>query len=60
MRDDIMPRLLFLRVARAEHKGRHFILFRVSTRGKEKYVDVLRLLRDSMDFIRHLSAEEDG
>ena len=60
MRDDIMPGLLFLHVARAGRKGRHFILFRVSTRGKEKYVDVLRLLHDSMDFIRHLPTEEDG
>ena len=58
VRDDIMPGLLFLHVARAGRKGRHFILFRVGTRGKEKCVDVLRLLHDSMDFIRHLPPEE--
>ena len=59
MRNDIMPGLLFLHIARAGRKGRHFIVFRVGTRGKEKYVDVLRLLHDSMDFTRHLPPEED-
>ena len=58
-RDDIMPGLLFLHVARAGRKGRHFILFCVHTRGKEKHIDVLRLLHDSMDFIRHLPTEDD-
>jgi toxin ParE1/3/4 len=59
-RDDIMPGLLFLHVARAGRRGRHFVLFRVRERGKEKYVDVLRLLHDSMDFVRHLPPEEDA
>lgn len=59
MRDDIMPGLMFLHVARAGRKGRHFIVFRVGTRGKQKCVDVLRLLHDSMDFTRHLPPEED-
>ena len=56
-RDDIMPALLLLHVARSGRRGRHFILFRIGTNDTEKYVDVLRLLHDAMDFVRHLPTE---
>ncbi|HET8554466.1 MAG TPA: type II toxin-antitoxin system RelE/ParE family toxin [Rhodanobacteraceae bacterium] len=41
-----------LHVARGRRKGRHIIVFRVeATSGR---VDVLRVLHDSMDLIRHI------
>lgn len=50
-RDDIVPGILSLHVARDGRKGRHFILFRIA---EPHTIDVLRLLHDSMDFAAHL------
>ena len=54
-RDDIQPGIWTLHVARQGRAGRHFVVFRVA--GSD--IDVLRLLHDSMDLPRHLSAAND-
>ena len=48
---DFAPGVHTLHVAR---KGRHFIVFRAHSTQREKVIDVLRLLHDSMDLARHL------
>ncbi len=49
-RDEIDNGIMILHVARAGRKGRHFVVFRV---GGEGTIDVLRLLHESMDLVRH-------
>jgi toxin ParE1/3/4 len=51
-RDDISKGIHALHVAREGHKGRHFLLFRVSK--DRPTIEVLRLLHDAMDLPRHL------
>ena len=48
-RDDIGPGIRTLHVARQGRSGRHFVVFR---EAKDQYIDVLRLLHDSMDLAR--------
>ena len=50
-RDDIAKGIRTLHVARQGRKGRHFVVFRA---GEGKFIDVLRLLHDSMDLARHV------
>ncbi len=50
-RDEIGNGILTLHVARQGRKGRHFVVFRV---GGASTIDVLRLLHDSMDLVRHV------
>jgi toxin ParE1/3/4 len=50
-RDDILPDIKLLHVARFVNRGRHFIVFRAQD---NRHIDVLRILHDSMDFARHL------
>jgi len=50
-RDEIGDGILTLHVARQGRKGRHFVVFRVSG---VRTIDVLRLLHDSMDLVRHV------
>ena len=50
-RDDIGPGIRTLHVARQGRSGRHFVVFR---EAKDQYIDVLRLLHDSMDLARHI------
>ena len=56
-RDEILKGLCSLHVARNGRKGRHFIMFRVSTKSGE-HIEVLRLLHDSMDLPRHFPAAD--
>jgi toxin ParE1/3/4 len=56
LRDEIEPGIKTLHVARSGRKGRHLVVFRV---GSKQTIDVLRLLHDSMDLPRHLSAAND-
>ena len=56
LRDEIEPGIRTLHVARSGRKGRHLVVFRM---GGEQIIDVLRLLHDSMDLPRHLSAAND-
>jgi toxin ParE1/3/4 len=53
-RDDIGKGLRELHVARSGRKGRHLILFRISRRETDKFIEVLRILHDAMDLKRHI------
>jgi len=55
-RDDIGPGIRTLHVARRGRSGRHFVVFR---EAKDQYIDVLRLLHDSMDLARHVPPATD-
>ena len=50
-RDDIQPDVFVLHVARHGRRGRHILIFRQS---EACFVDVLRVLHDSMDMARHI------
>lgn len=50
-RDDILPGLRTLHIARKGRRGRHFILFRASP---DYAMDLLRILHDQMDLPRHI------
>lgn len=50
-REDILPGIHALHVARQGRRGRHFIVFRTR---EDRYIDVLRILHDSMDLARHV------
>jgi toxin ParE1/3/4 len=52
-RDDILAGVHVLHVARQGRRGRHFIVFRA---GMGRYIDVLRILHESMDFGRHIES----
>ncbi len=54
-RDDILPGLLALHVARHGRRGRHFVLFRAAASGKP-ILEILRILHDQMDLSRHFMA----
>ncbi|QCP50499.1 type II toxin-antitoxin system RelE/ParE family toxin [Trinickia violacea] len=58
-RDNIVPGLLSLHVARKRRKGRHFIMFRV-TEHDTRVIDVLRILHDAMDLPRHVPPAADA
>ena len=50
-RDDILPGIRLLHVARQGRRGRHFVAFRCAEPG---CIDILRILHDSMDMARHV------
>lgn len=50
-REDIRPGIRVLHVTRQGRRGRHVILFRIP---EDHYIDVLRVLHDSMDLVRHV------
>jgi toxin ParE1/3/4 len=51
-RSELGDGIMTIHVSRQGRKGRHFVVFRV---GGETTIDVLRLLHDSMDLVRHVS-----
>ena len=55
-REDIGPGIHTLHVARKGRKGRHFVVFRVGAPCSANFIDVLRLLHDSMDLPHQLTA----
>jgi toxin ParE1/3/4 len=55
-RDELAPGVRVLHVARYGRKGRHFVVFRGA---EEQVVEVLRLLHDSMELTRYMSASND-
>ena len=59
-RNEIAQGLMTLHVARAGRKGRHFVLYRVSPQKEQPAIDVLRLLHDSMDLVRHVETGNEG
>ena len=58
-RDSIARGLMALHVARGGRKGRHFVLYRVSETTEAPTIEVLRLLHDSMDLVRHVGSATD-
>ena len=50
-RDEIMPGVRSLHVARHGHRGRHVLLYRVA---EGSVIEIGRILHDGMDFRRHL------
>lgn len=58
-RSDIGSGLYSLHVARKHRKGRHFIVFHIGRDKDSEVIDVLRVLHDSMDLIRHLPQDEE-
>ena len=59
-RDDIAEGLTTLHVARAARKGRRLLLYRIAIPSEPPTIDVLRLLHDSMDLVRHVGAVKDN
>jgi toxin ParE1/3/4 len=55
-RDEIMPGLRTLHVARHGRRGRHFLLYRIA---KGQIIEVGRILHDQMDLRRHLPFPKD-
>ena len=53
-RDDVRPGLLTLHVGRRGRRGRHFILFRIAEPRPDPVIEVLRVLHDAMDLLRHV------
>ncbi len=53
-RDEILPNVRTLHVARKGHRGRHFIIYRASPGN---VIDVIRILHDQMDLARHIPPE---
>ena len=60
LREDIGPDIHTLHVARHGRKGRHFVVFRISPSPDASIIEVLRLLHDSMDLPRHLTAAKES
>lgn len=60
LREDIGPDIHTLHVARNGRKGRHFVVFRISPSPDASIIEVLRLLHDSMDLPRHLTAANES
>lgn len=58
-RDSIAQVLMTLHVARGGRKGRHFVLYQVSETAEARTIEVLRLLHDSMDVVRHVGSATD-
>jgi len=50
-RDEVMPGLRTLHVARHGRRGRHFLLFRAV---EGRIIEIGRILHDQMDLARHL------
>ena len=54
-REDIGFAIYTIHVARGGRRGSHFVVFRVNPSSVIPTIDVLRILHESMDLVRHLS-----
>ncbi len=54
-RDDILPGLRTLHVARRRRRGRHFILYRVAGANT---IEIVRIVHEAMDLPRHLTPRD--
>lgn len=54
-RPEIGSNIGTLHVARNGRKGRHFIMFRITSAQDSNVIDVLRILHDGMDLEQHLA-----
>lgn len=52
-RDDVLPGLRTLHVARRRRRGRHFVMYRAGVGA----IEIVRNLHDAMDLARHLPTE---
>jgi toxin ParE1/3/4 len=50
-RDEIVPGLRTLHVARHGRRGSHFLMYRIAPRGT---IEIVRILHDRMDIQRHI------
>ncbi len=55
-RDEIMPGLRTLHIARRGRRGRHFLMYRVAGGTT---IEVVRILHDRMELTRHLPSTDD-
>jgi toxin ParE1/3/4 len=55
-RDEILPGLRTLHVARNGRRGRHFVMYRA---GAGRVIEVMRILHDAMDLARHVPTNPD-
>jgi toxin ParE1/3/4 len=55
-RDEILPGLRTLHVARKGRRGRHFVMYRAAD---NQVIEVVRILHDAMDLARHVPPESD-
>jgi toxin ParE1/3/4 len=55
-RSEIGPGIRTVHVSRRGRKGRHFVIFRVAD---EMTIDIVRVLHDSMDLVKHLPDSND-
>ena len=55
-REELGPGLRTLHVARGGRRGRHVILYR---EREDAVIEVIRILFDSMDFVRHVPKKQD-
>lgn len=55
-RDDIMPGLRTLHVARQGRRGSHFLIYRITPKGT---IEIVRILHDRMDLRRHIPSLSD-
>jgi toxin ParE1/3/4 len=53
-RDEILPNLRSLHVARSGRRGRHFILYR---QAAGQVIEVVRILHDAMELASHIPPE---
>ena len=56
-RDDIAKGLMTMHVARKGRNAKHLVTYRVGKRDDPPTIDILRLLHDSMDLVRHVESE---
>ena len=54
-RDDIVPGLRTLHVARRGRRGRQFVLYRIAD---AQTIDIVRILHEAMDLPRHVPPQE--
>lgn len=57
--DDVCAGLFTLHAARPGRRARHIIVFRADPRRFEQGVEVVRILHDSMDLARHVTADDE-
>ena len=53
-REELGPGLHSLHIARRGRQARHLLLLRVAEHENEMLIEVLRILHDSMDIVRHI------
>jgi toxin ParE1/3/4 len=56
-REEVLPGLRTVHVARKGRRGRHLLMYRVVG---EDTIEVVRILHDAMELTRHVPAEDDA